>query len=150
MVRTGWSKQAVLKYLLLQIPGTLLVAALLWLIHRWTGLSLWVVWTLLAAWIAKDVALFFFVWPAYEQPERSTSLSLIGSTGTARERLAPEGYILIHGQLWRARLIQGHSRVSAGGEVEVLDRQGLVLLVQPAGGMAEPASLGNGRPEDRI
>jgi membrane protein implicated in regulation of membrane protease activity len=133
MKLTGWSWQAVLTYLLLQIPGTLLVIGLLWLLHTWTGLQLWIVWSLVTVWVIKDGILFFFVWPAYEPSDRIDTFSLIGLTGTARERLAPEGLVKIRGELWRARLADSQPSIEAGDRVKVLERRGLLLLVQADG-----------------
>jgi membrane-bound serine protease (ClpP class) len=56
---------------------------------------------------------------------------LVGQIGVVREALDPEGYVFVHGELWRART-NGDS-VPPGGSVRVegLD-DGLTLTVAPA------------------
>jgi membrane-bound serine protease (ClpP class) len=56
------------------------------------------------------------------------SEGLVGAMGVARERLAPEGLVLVQGELWRA-LAQG-APVEVGEAVRVLDVNGLTLKVQ--------------------
>jgi membrane-bound serine protease (ClpP class) len=52
---------------------------------------------------------------------------LIGEVGVARSRLAPEGQVLVHGELWRARC-DGEAEV--GDEVRVTAVEGLRLQVE--------------------
>ena len=118
------------KYTLVQLPSWLLMAAIMFLLRHWFALPLWLVWTVIAFWVAKDAALFPLMRRAYEPGERTFG-SLIGERGTSRERLAPSGYILVRGELWRAE-VQGGRGVEAGEEVEVQATRGLTLLVRPA------------------
>jgi membrane-bound serine protease (ClpP class) len=55
---------------------------------------------------------------------------LVGTEGQARDSLTPDttGYVLVHGELWRAR---SRSPVSAGARIRVLDVNGLTLDVEP-------------------
>jgi membrane-bound serine protease (ClpP class) len=55
---------------------------------------------------------------------------LVGTLGVARERLAPEGHVLVHGELWRA-VVEG-GPLEPGAQVRVLAVDGLTLRVGKA------------------
>lgn len=54
--------------------------------------------------------------------------ALVGATGIAQQTLAPQGQILVHGELW---LAEAPMPVAAGDPVRVRAVQGLTLLVDP-------------------
>jgi membrane-bound serine protease (ClpP class) len=54
---------------------------------------------------------------------------MIGSLGVARERLAPDGMVLVRGEFWTA---SSEVPVEAGHAIEVVAVEGLRLLVRPA------------------
>jgi membrane-bound serine protease (ClpP class) len=54
---------------------------------------------------------------------------MIGAIGTARERLAPAGSVLIHGEYWSA---ETDETIEAGAPVEVMAVDGLRLRVRAA------------------
>ncbi|MBV8205308.1 MAG: nodulation protein NfeD [Acidobacteria bacterium] len=66
--------------------------------------------------------------------------SLIGSTGVARTPLAPEGKVLVAGELWNA--VAG-TQVTVGQAVRVRGVHGLVLEVEPVAGEIESLSQGH-------
>ena len=72
------SARVVLKYSLLQIPGTILLILILILLERWVPLSEWLFWTIVCVWIAKEVILFPFVWEAYDSRGAGKSGDMIG------------------------------------------------------------------------
>lgn len=53
---------------------------------------------------------------------------LIGEHGVVRSPLAPEGMVLVHGELWRAR---ARTELPAGTTIRVLHVHGLFLEVEP-------------------
>jgi membrane-bound serine protease (ClpP class) len=55
---------------------------------------------------------------------------LIGQLAVARGQLAPEGQVVLHGEIWRA-IAQGDA-VDEGGRVKVVDVEGLTLKVVKA------------------
>jgi membrane protein implicated in regulation of membrane protease activity len=126
MKKKGWSSQVVLKYALFQLPGLVLFFLILILVQRWTDLPLRFIWGLLILWVIKDVVLFFFVWRAYQR----VANPLIGMKGVAEERLAPSGYIRVHGELWQAEMIREGPPIEKGEFVRIQGIRGLVLLVQ--------------------
>ncbi len=54
--------------------------------------------------------------------------ALVGARGRAVDDCRPEGRVRVAGELWRARCEPG---VAAGEAVRVLERDGLVLRVEP-------------------
>ncbi len=56
--------------------------------------------------------------------------TLVGARGQAVDACRPEGRVRVAGELWRARCATG---VDAGGAVLVVERDGLVLVVEPTG-----------------
>ncbi|MFH1488640.1 MAG: nodulation protein NfeD [Pseudomonadota bacterium] len=66
---------------------------------------------------------------AYRSKAKSGMEGLIGTRGLVRERIAPEGLIFIHGELWRA---ESGEEINEGEKVEVTGVEGLVLTVKRA------------------
>lgn len=119
------------RYVLIQIPGWILAAIILYALHRWMALPLWVAGILLAAGLAKDALLFPYLRRAYETDEKTGAHRLIGQRAEVHQRLAPDGYVLIRGELWRARLNPPGKTAEPGASVHVTAAAGLVLLVAP-------------------
>lgn len=130
-MKRGWSARVVMKYTLLQVPDMALLILILLLIRRWVDIPPWVIWGLIALWVFKDIALFPFVWRAYDQSRPGDPGSMIGLRGTAKDRLAPSGYVHVRGELWQAEIMEGGSPIEKGDSVRVMGIRGLTLLVQP-------------------
>jgi membrane protein implicated in regulation of membrane protease activity len=87
-----------------------------------------VLWTVF---LVKDFVLYPFLRRAYEDGSPAGTETLIGQVGIAKQPLAPEGLVLIGGELWRAR-VQGGQSVQPGDRVHVVGTaDGFVLLVSP-------------------
>ncbi len=56
---------------------------------------------------------------------------MLGAHGIARDRLAPSGSILVHGELWQAEVTEGSAPIERGEGVLVQGTRGLTLIVQP-------------------
>lgn len=125
------SGRVVLRYSLLQLPGTVLFVLILIFLQRWVNLSSWLVWGLTGLWIAKEIVLFPFVWRSYDPRGSEEGHDLIGKRGRAQERLNPEGYIFVRGELWRAENLHNVSPVEKGEPVRICGIRGLTLLVEP-------------------
>ncbi|HWP83850.1 MAG TPA: NfeD family protein [Terriglobia bacterium] len=117
------------RYLLLQIPGWVLVALLLAALHRWMALPLWAAVVVLVLDVAKDFVLYPYLRRAYETTPSSGTHCLIGKVGVVTKPLNPEGYLRLHGDLWQARVEEGTEAVLPGTRVRVVGADGLVLLV---------------------
>ncbi|MDZ7760871.1 MAG: NfeD family protein [Desulfovermiculus sp.] len=129
MIKTGWSRRAVITYILLQLPGILLVGLALLVIHAQFDLPARVGWLIFSLWVVKDATLFFFLWPAYDHQSRDV-YSLVGHKALAATDIGPQGRVRLHGQTWPAQAESPSSPIPAGTWVEVLDRKGLVLIVR--------------------
>ena len=130
MKRPDWPVQAVMKYALFQIPGLVLLILILILVRRWVDFPLWFFWGSVFIWIVKDAVLFPFVWRAYDWSRSKGVHSLVGTEGIVEERLAPSGYIRVHGELWQAEMIREGPPIEKGEVVRIQGNRGLVLLVQ--------------------
>ncbi len=105
-----------------------LVFSALWhvgLVAAWLAVALW------AAWVIKDAALYPLVRGSYEGRRGGGIDELVGREAVARERLAPEGYVRVRGELWRARIEGDDGAVEVGTAVEVTGVRGGVLVVSP-------------------
>jgi membrane-bound serine protease (ClpP class) len=119
-----------LRYILLNIPGLTAVILILIIIQHWVVLPVWLFWSIIGFWIVKDVVLFPFVWRAYDWERSGRSRSMIGERGIAKERLAPRGYVQVHGELWRAVVINGETPIERGQSVKIVQMDGLTLFVE--------------------
>ena len=124
-------RRIVLRYALFQIPDIGILALILFVVHQWVDLSLWLVIGIVSLWMVKYVIVFSFVWRAYDKPRPGDIKSLIGTEGIAEERLDPSGYIRVHGELWRAEVIGKTIPVEKGETVLIERGLGLTLLVKP-------------------
>ena len=131
MGKRRWSRRVVIKYTLLQLPALVFLALILHLIRLWAQMPAWLIWGMVGLWVVKDVVLFFFVWRAYDQNPLADANSMVGLHGVAKDRLAPSGYVEVHGELWRAKVMEGAHFVESGGGIWIRGIRGLTLIVQP-------------------
>lgn len=131
MSQRGWSARVVVRYGLLQLPGLTLLVLFLTLVRRWFDIPAWLLWGFLALWVTKDVILFPFVWRSYDRDQPRDKNRMLGAHGIARDRLAPSGYILVHGELWQAEVMEGAAPIERDEGVLVRGTRGLTLIVQP-------------------
>jgi membrane-bound ClpP family serine protease len=127
----GSKRRIVVRYGLFQIPDLLILVLILFVLQRWVDPSWWLYGVIGGLWVAKEIFVFPFVWNAYEQPRPGETKSLIGMEGVAEERLAPSGYIRIHGELWQSEVMGMEAPIEKGETVLVKGAYGLTLLVLP-------------------
>ena len=60
----------------------------------------------------------------------SGDVKLIGEIATVETRLAPEGTVIVNGELWRARSNDG-SFISSHARVRVVGFENILALVEP-------------------
>ncbi len=118
-----------------------IAAAGFWLLpHLGVHVPPWVVWLVMAAWLGWSVYTFIRGKGALiRRPE-----DLVGAQGFTVTRLNPEGQAKVHGEIWRSHAENGS--IDAGTKIEVVSRQGLTLVVRPAGSgerMAGPVQDGH-------
>jgi membrane-bound ClpP family serine protease len=121
------------RYLAFEAPSWVALAAALWLIDRFWDLSVSVAALVLGLWILKDLALFPVLRVAYEPAGGSGGAeNLVGALGTVSSELAPEGWVRIGAERWRARVAREHAPLAVGASVRVTAVEGLLLRVEPA------------------
>lgn len=126
----AWPLGALVKYALLQVPGIAMVVVAVILARHWLDLPTWIAVVAISTWVVKDIALFPFVWRAYDKTRPGDPYSMIGARGIAQERLAPSGYVLVGRELWRAEMMEPGSAVEKGEAVRVREIKGLTLMVE--------------------
>jgi membrane protein implicated in regulation of membrane protease activity len=125
------------RYLLFQIPGWLVVSLILWLLVGWAIVPLWAAVAFFAAWLIKDLAVYPWVHRAYRIGEKTGTERLIGAKAIAQERLDPEGYVKLNGELWKARVDSHQQSVPAKTVVKVQAARGMTLIVERVIGSAD-------------
>jgi membrane-bound serine protease (ClpP class) len=124
---------ALLRYLFFQIPGWAVGAVVaLGLVH-WNVIPSWVAVLGFFGLVLKDLAFYPLLRAAYETRVQSGSEALVGKKGIAQSDLAPEGYIRINLELWRAVGDSAGEIIVSGTEVEVVRAEGMTLIVRAAG-----------------
>jgi membrane-bound serine protease (ClpP class) len=119
-----------LKYLIFQIPGWLIAAAVMTGLWHWQFIPKWLAVLGFFGWVAKDLLLYPFLRRAYESDVKTGSAELVGARGIAEEELAPAGYVRVRGELWRATVSPPDGVVSAGAEVEIVRADGMRIFVR--------------------
>lgn len=127
MKKRRWTARAAARYAILQIPALLLLLLVLILADRWVDLPGWVIGVPAGLWLLKDIALFPFVWRAYDKEEATRCM--IGARGLAISPLSPSGHVRVQGELWRAEVLGKGPPIAKGRRVVVRDVAGLRLVV---------------------
>lgn len=127
-----WSGRVLAKYWAMQLPEMVILVVVLLAARHYFGWPDWVVWAIVAAWVAKDASLYPFVWRAYD-PHYPTVLPYPGqgAKGVAVERIDPNGLVRIGGEIWYAELVPGARAIEKGEPVRVNARYDLTLQVEP-------------------
>lgn len=126
------------RYLLFQIPGWIVAAALAAASTGWPGLHWGAAALLFASWVAKDLLLYRFVRHGYVPGDGEAERSLLGARGIAEQPLAPTGWVRVRGELWRAHLLPGATPVAKGSPVRVVALEGMETAVEEWGKAAGP------------
>jgi membrane-bound ClpP family serine protease len=127
----GIPRRAAIRYALLQIPSIVLVLVVLYYLDRIAPVPSHVKAVIIAMVVLSDIAMLPLLWRAYDTRPAAGPLSMVGERGVALRELSPEGLVLVRGEIWRARVGDGHAPVAKGGVVTVVEREGLVLTVEP-------------------
>ena len=123
------SRQVIVKYSLLQLPGQAAFVLILLLLRQWLEIPTTVTWTLIGCWVGKDIALFPFLWRFYDPSQQSDRYRMIGRKGLALTRLDPKGYVRIRSERWRADIAKESNAIEKGEAVCVVAIDGLKLTV---------------------
>ena len=122
------------RYLLFQTPGWVVVGAIAGALNAWFGLAPRIGLAMVGLVVVSDVLLYPFFRHSYEAPHQTGPESLIGERAAVVRALAPDGYVKLRGERWKARLLEPHERAEVGETVEALGLRGLTLLVRKVHG----------------
>jgi membrane protein implicated in regulation of membrane protease activity len=119
-----------LKYLSMQIPSWLLLLVVVLFLRSLGQLSAFAAGVLVGLTVLKDLLVYRFRRRAYEEDPRTGAERLVGERGVVARRLAPNGYIRVRGELWRAELQPRANTVPEGITVKITAGRGLTLTVE--------------------
>ena len=122
----GW---IYLRYLLLMIPGVVVLILVLMIVEHWVAMPAWLFWSVIFLWLVKEVIIFPFVWHAHDPNRPGLSRTMIGACGIVKKRLDPAGYIQVAGELWKAERLETEQPIEIGERVKVIKMEGLKLFV---------------------
>jgi len=120
--------------LILAIVSTSLEEAALVVIWRWglphlgIQLPLYVLIIVMVAWAAYAVITFWIVTRTLRRKAIVGLPTMVGSKGKVVSQLAPEGQVIIKGELWGAESIDRN--IDKGEQVMVVGQDGLKLIVR--------------------
>lgn len=122
------------KYILLQLPGYVLLILLIVLMRRTVEISPLAGWGAFCLWVLKDIALFPVLGRYYDPAYHRDRFSMVGQKGVVKKSLSPKGVVRVRGELWRAKAMDPDAPVDRGRRVVVHRLEGLTLHVKPEGG----------------
>ena len=88
----------------------------------------WLLAIIMLTWLLLSIFTYRMGTRALEKKKYAGLDSMIGETGTVEKGLAPEGFVKIWGELWRARSEGGD--IGSGGEVVVVSQKKTKLIVR--------------------
>ncbi len=118
------------RYVLFQVPGWLIDIALLTAAIEWWNLPVWVAIAICGLLLVKDFVFYPILRVGYETKEKSGIAKLIGETAVVKQRLDPEGYVLVQGELWKARIAAPNAPLDPGTRVRIAAFEGMLLHVE--------------------
>lgn len=127
----GKKMRSIRAYVLLELGELVGLIILIVVLAQFIAIPLWLAVAIPAGKLLKFILVYPSVRRAARQPPAVGLESLIGEHGSVVDPLAPEGYVKIRGELWRAR--SDGSPIPIGTEVEVWGTDGIKLLVRPRG-----------------
>ena len=123
--------------LIIAVVSTLVEEFAFYAIWRWALPELdiyvpkWVLVAVMVAWAVFAITSFIFVTHVLRQRATVGLPTMVGMRGKARSPLNPEGQVMIKGERWGAKSIDGD--VDIGEAVTVVGQDGLQLIVRRAG-----------------
>jgi len=127
------SKWAIKRILILSVDEIAVMAFLLWgLPALGIRLPVGVVVAITAGLIARSVITYRLAKPALLEKPKAGFDNMTGVRGKVLEPVDPEGLVMVHGEVWKARCADGSSLESLkiGSAIVVVDRKGLTLRVR--------------------
>ena len=123
--------------LIIAIVSTLVEEFAFYAIWRWAlpeidiYVPAWVLVAVMVAWAVFAIVSFIFVTHTLRRQVLVGLPTMVGMGGKARSLLSPEGQVMIKGELWTAKSIDGD--IDIGGAITVVGQDSLQLIVRRAG-----------------
>ena len=111
-----------LRYLVWQIPGWVVIAAVAVVVQGIAAVPWWVAGLFVGAWIVKDLVMYRVLRQALRPARNPMPVGAHGQT-------VEGGYVRVGGELWRAEARDGRT-IAAGVDVVVRGARGLSLVVE--------------------
>jgi membrane protein implicated in regulation of membrane protease activity len=129
MIRKKPPPAAIIRYVLLELPGLALLIVVVVLLRKWLDLPGLFAWSVVGLWVAKDIVLFPFLWRMYHPDPGPDRYDMVGRTGIALSRIDPQGHVRIQAEIWKAVRPSGTPPIGKGAAVRVTGIEGLRLTV---------------------
>ena len=115
-------------FLMLSLDDIAIGIALILILYYHIDLE-WRVYMLILLFLAGILAVKLYIfYPHFRKPLTGAE-GMIGLSGKTLEVLNPYGQVKIRGEIWNAKSLEGV--VNKGEKVEILDVEGLEVLVRP-------------------
>jgi membrane protein implicated in regulation of membrane protease activity len=124
------NSKVILKYTLLHLVELGLLIVVLAVVRYFINVPIWLIITILALWILKDIVLFRKVWRAYAMDDNHPMRRLVGLEATVVDGLDPVGYVRVQGELWKAEIKDPGNPARRGDRTRVVDIKGMTLIVE--------------------
>ena len=128
--------------LIMAVVSTLAEVFALYAVWRWVlpefdvRVPVWVLIVVMVAWAVFGVVNFIFVTRLLKRKTLVGLPNMVGMRGKVRSPLSPEGQVMIKGELWGAKSIDGD--IDVGEMVVVVGQDSLQLIVRRAGSLKAP------------
>ncbi len=124
------------------VVSTLAEVFALYAVWRWVlpefdvRVPVWVLIVVMVAWAVFGVVNFIFVTRLLKRKTLVGLPNMVGMRGKVRSPLSPEGQVMIKGELWGAKSVDGD--IDVGEMVVVVGQDSLQLIVRRAGSLKAP------------
>jgi membrane protein implicated in regulation of membrane protease activity len=130
-IATVWKREyTTITIIVSLLEGAAIIAIVLWLLPKWDiRIPSWGLMLILLAFGAYQFVTYWLGKRALGRKPVVSADAMVGHYGKATTPLAPDGYVQLDGELWRASSVGSHA--DRGDEVVVREVKGLTLLVIP-------------------
>lgn len=118
------------RYLIFQIPGWLIAAAVLLGLAYWKLLPPWLGIVGFFVWVLKDLMLYPLLHRAYQTNVKTGLQALVGARAFVHDDLSPKGFVRLQGELWCAQALPANQMIVAGTEVEIVSAEHMTVFVR--------------------
>ena len=128
------------------LKGAALAAIVLWLLPLWgINIPIWGLALVVVAFLIYEVITFRLGKKALERRPVIWPKAIVGCCGKATTQLAPDGYVQVNGELWRA--LSSDTNIDEGDDIVVVEMNRLTLRVTPLSGTMMETSM---KPDTKI